>query len=180
MQLLRCMCALSLMALLIAASDAAPNIVYAFNNNKISPNQQPPMLQSRNLLAPKIELRAGLTPANTARLPGGPAPSAAGGAGGGQQPQEDGVTREEMTSFKEVNGESIRTVVGSYAYQSPEGLAVSFKYSADENGNQAGFTIGKASAGGGGGGGGGGTRPSGGGGGSGSGSGGDRSYLPPN
>ena len=42
-------------------------------------------------------------------------------------PQEDGVQREESDSFKEVNGETVRVVVGNYGYQSPEGLPVSFK-----------------------------------------------------
>ena len=58
--------------------------------------------------------RAGQTPAHVSQLQSG-------------VPQEDGVQRQEEASFKEVNGESVRTVVGSYAYQSPEGLPVSFK-----------------------------------------------------
>lgn len=43
-------------------------------------------------------------------------------------PTEDGVDREETVEFKMIGDEMVRVVSGSYSYQSPEGLAVSFKY----------------------------------------------------
>lgn len=67
---------------------------------------------------------SGLTPANVGRLPQQPKPQAPSSGG---QPQQDDVQREETVSFKEVNGETVRSVVGNYGYQSPEGLPVSFK-----------------------------------------------------
>lgn len=39
----------------------------------------------------------------------------------------DGVEREETEMLKEVNGELVRTVKGSFAYKSPEGLPISVK-----------------------------------------------------
>lgn len=40
---------------------------------------------------------------------------------------EDGVQREETSSFKLVDGELVRVVEGSYSYKSPEGIPVSVK-----------------------------------------------------
>lgn len=40
---------------------------------------------------------------------------------------DDGVQREEISSFKIVDGELIRVVKGSYSYKSPEGIPVSVK-----------------------------------------------------
>ncbi|XP_043248708.1 uncharacterized protein LOC143342462 [Colletes latitarsis] len=54
----------------------------------------------------------------------------------------DGVQREETEMLKEVNGELVRTVKGSFSYDSPEGLPISVKYEADENGNRASFKFG--------------------------------------
>ncbi|XP_076248697.1 uncharacterized protein LOC143188373 [Calliopsis andreniformis] len=55
---------------------------------------------------------------------------------------QDEVQREETEMLKEVNGELVRTVKGSFAYKSPEGLPISVKYEADENGNRASFKFG--------------------------------------
>ncbi|XP_043461325.1 N66 matrix protein-like [Leptopilina heterotoma] len=79
----------------------------------------------------------------------------------------DGVQREEVTSFKKVGDETIIVVEGSLGYNSPEGLPVSVKFKADENGNRASFKIGTGSPGSGGKGSGGGGNKGGGGGGSG-------------
>ena len=115
----------------LQSTTAAPKFNnFANNINKLSSQRlQAPLFRGRSFVVPRIVPR-GQTPANTALLPGGPAsgiaaPAISGGGGGGAQ--EDGIQREEVTSFKEVNGESVRSVVGSYGYQSPEGLAVSFK-----------------------------------------------------
>lgn len=40
---------------------------------------------------------------------------------------EDGVQREETEMLKEVDGELVRTVKGSFSYDSPEGLPISVK-----------------------------------------------------
>ncbi|KZC04759.1 PREDICTED: uncharacterized protein LOC107192629 isoform X2 [Dufourea novaeangliae] len=61
---------------------------------------------------------------------------------------EDGVQREETETLKEVDGELVRVVKGSFAYKSPEGLPISVKYEADENGNRASFKFGTGVAGG--------------------------------
>ncbi|XP_053971373.1 uncharacterized protein LOC128872566 [Hylaeus volcanicus] len=55
---------------------------------------------------------------------------------------EDGVQREETEMLKEVDGELVRIVKGSFSYNSPEGLPISVKYEADENGNRASFKFG--------------------------------------
>ncbi|CAL7933526.1 unnamed protein product [Xylocopa violacea] len=54
----------------------------------------------------------------------------------------DGVQREETEMLKLVDGNLVRTVEGSFAYNSPEGLPISVKYQADENGNRASFKFG--------------------------------------
>ncbi|XP_025159909.1 endocuticle structural glycoprotein SgAbd-1 [Harpegnathos saltator] len=61
---------------------------------------------------------------------------------------EDGVEREEIASFKLVDGELVRVVEGHFSYRSPEGIPVSVNYVADENGNRAGFRLGAAATGG--------------------------------
>ncbi|KAK2586548.1 hypothetical protein KPH14_011438 [Odynerus spinipes] len=84
--------------------------------------------------------------------------------GGGQPAASsnvDGVQREEKEDYKEVDGQLVRTVEGSFSYKSPEGLPVSVKYTADENGNRASFKFGTAAGGGGGPGTSGGQKPSG-------------------
>ncbi|XP_014203766.1 uncharacterized protein LOC106636047 [Copidosoma floridanum] len=159
--------------------------------DKLSANQMAPV-HARSSAGRALPLPSGGSPpANVNRLPGGGAARPNAGPAAPGPPQEEGVQREESVSFKEVDGETVRVVEGTYGYQSPEGLPVSFKYMADENGNKASFTIGKA-AGAGGGGGAGGAKPSpgrgpggagaGGGGvkgGKGGADGGDRQYLPP-
>lgn len=40
---------------------------------------------------------------------------------------QDEVQREETEMLKEVNGELVRTVKGSFAYKSPEGLPIAVK-----------------------------------------------------
>ncbi|XP_033223483.1 uncharacterized protein LOC117177101 [Belonocnema kinseyi] len=55
---------------------------------------------------------------------------------------ENGVQREDVTSFKKVGDETILVVEGSLGYKSPEGLAISVNYKADENGNHASFKFG--------------------------------------
>ncbi|CAK9829424.1 hypothetical protein ANTRET_LOCUS6767 [Anthophora retusa] len=57
-------------------------------------------------------------------------------------PQVDDVQKEETEMLKEVDGELVRTVKGSFSYKSPEGLPISVKYEADENGNKASFKFG--------------------------------------
>ncbi|XP_076682167.1 uncharacterized protein LOC143376124 isoform X2 [Andrena cerasifolii] len=59
----------------------------------------------------------------------------------------DGVQREETEMLKEVDGELVRTVKGSFSYDSPEGLPIAVKYEADENGNRASFKFGTAAGG---------------------------------
>ncbi|XP_068979799.1 uncharacterized protein [Bombus flavifrons] len=54
----------------------------------------------------------------------------------------DDVQKEETEMLKLVDGELVRTVKGSFSYQSPEGLPISVKYEADENGNRASFKFG--------------------------------------
>lgn len=61
---------------------------------------------------------------------------------------QDEVQREETEMLKEVNGELVRTVKGSFAYKSPEGLPIAVKYEADENGNRASFKFGTGTGGG--------------------------------
>ncbi|KOC61521.1 hypothetical protein WH47_05125, partial [Habropoda laboriosa] len=60
----------------------------------------------------------------------------------GGNPQVDDVQKEETEMLKEVDGELVRTVKGSFSYKSPEGLPISVKYEADENGNRASFKFG--------------------------------------
>ncbi|XP_046141828.1 uncharacterized protein LOC123987813 [Osmia bicornis bicornis] len=55
---------------------------------------------------------------------------------------QDGVQRDETEMLKLVDGELVRTVKGSFSYNSPEGLPISVKYEADENGNRASFKFG--------------------------------------
>ncbi|XP_017887939.1 uncharacterized protein LOC108629654 [Ceratina calcarata] len=57
-------------------------------------------------------------------------------------PVNDEVQREETEELKLVDGQLVRTVKGSFAYKSPEGLPISVKYEADENGNRASFKFG--------------------------------------
>ncbi|XP_076764318.1 uncharacterized protein LOC143431448 isoform X2 [Xylocopa sonorina] len=59
----------------------------------------------------------------------------------GNVPADD-VQREETEMLKLVDGNLVRTVEGSYSYESPEGLPISVKYQADENGNRASFKFG--------------------------------------
>ncbi|XP_003249415.1 uncharacterized protein LOC100577771 isoform X2 [Apis mellifera] len=54
----------------------------------------------------------------------------------------DNVQKEETEMLKLVDGELVRTVKGSFSYKSPEGLPISVKYEADENGNRASFKFG--------------------------------------
>ncbi|XP_015186354.1 PREDICTED: uncharacterized protein LOC107071676 [Polistes dominula] len=73
-----------------------------------------------------------------------------GGGGGGGLPSSsnvDGVQREEKEDIKIVDGQPVRVVEGSFSYKSPEGLPVSVKYVADENGNRASFKFGTAAGG---------------------------------
>ncbi|XP_025996056.1 uncharacterized protein LOC105205130 [Solenopsis invicta] len=60
---------------------------------------------------------------------------------------EDEIQREEIATLKDVDGELVRVVEGSYSYKSPEGIPVSVHYVADENGYRAGFRIGAAATG---------------------------------
>ncbi|XP_076649862.1 uncharacterized protein LOC143357335, partial [Halictus rubicundus] len=60
----------------------------------------------------------------------------------------DEVQREETETYKEVDGQLVRAVKGSFSYQSPEGLPISVKYEADENGNRASFKFGTGQPGG--------------------------------
>ncbi|XP_012152973.1 uncharacterized protein LOC100883529 [Megachile rotundata] len=60
----------------------------------------------------------------------------------------DGVQKEETEMYKTVDGELVRTVKGSFSYNSPEGLPISVKYEADENGNRASFKFGTGEVGG--------------------------------
>ncbi|XP_015607060.1 uncharacterized protein LOC107273410 [Cephus cinctus] len=54
----------------------------------------------------------------------------------------DDVQREETAELKLVGGQLVRTVQGQFSYKSPEGLPISVKYIADENGNRASFSFG--------------------------------------
>ncbi|XP_003693744.1 uncharacterized protein LOC100865429 isoform X2 [Apis florea] len=58
----------------------------------------------------------------------------------------DNVQKEETEMLKLVDGELVRTVKGSFSYNSPEGLPISVKYEADENGNRASFKFGTGAA----------------------------------
>ncbi|XP_017753246.1 PREDICTED: uncharacterized protein LOC108545927 [Eufriesea mexicana] len=58
----------------------------------------------------------------------------------------DNVEKEESEMLKLVDGELVRTVKGSFSYKSPEGLPISVKYEADENGNKASFKFGTGDA----------------------------------
>ncbi|XP_072744204.1 uncharacterized protein [Anoplolepis gracilipes] len=60
---------------------------------------------------------------------------------------EDGVERNEIATFKLVDGDLVRVVEGSFSYKSPEGIPVSVHYVADENGYRAGFRLGRAATG---------------------------------
>ncbi|XP_031828351.1 uncharacterized protein LOC116425162 [Nomia melanderi] len=111
--------------------------------DKLSPNQKAPLFARGS---------GGLilnTPLEDNKARNRPIPSA---------PKEDGVDREETEMLKEVDGQLVRTVKGSFAYKSPEGLPISVKYEADENGNRASFKFGTGGGGGGGSGRGGGSR----------------------
>ncbi|XP_011644047.1 uncharacterized protein LOC105431514 [Pogonomyrmex barbatus] len=57
---------------------------------------------------------------------------------------EGNIQRQEIATFKLVDGELVRVVEGSYSYTSPEGIPVSVNYVADENGYRAGFRLGRA------------------------------------
>lgn len=117
------------MGLLALQASAAPR------PDKLSPDTKAPAHAlssaglSRTLRLPI--LRSGQTPAHVSLLkPGGPkspASTSNSAEGPASQPVDTAIQREEMTSFKEVNGETVRVVVGSYGYESPEGLPVSFK-----------------------------------------------------
>ena len=49
---------------------------------------------------------------------------------------DDGSSRQETGSVKQVGGEEANSISGQYSWTSPEGELVSFTYVADENGFQ--------------------------------------------
>ncbi|KAI4503800.1 hypothetical protein M0802_001203, partial [Mischocyttarus mexicanus] len=101
---------------------------------KLSPDQKaPPFARGSGGLILKTPFEGGNSPASSNTV--------------------DGVQREEKEDIKIVDGQPVRVVEGSFSYKSPEGLPVSVKYVADENGNRASFKFGTAVGGGNGGGG---------------------------
>lgn len=95
---------------------------------KLSPNQKAPLFARGSggliLNTPFDDNKARKTPTS----------------GGGNAVDE--VQKEETEMLKLVDGELVRTVKGSFSYNSPEGLPISVKYEADENGNRASFKFG--------------------------------------
>nr|XP_033330551.1 uncharacterized protein LOC117222762 isoform X1 [Megalopta genalis] len=112
-------------------------IAYCCDGEKLSPDQKaPPFARGSGGLILNTPLED-----NKARhrpIQSGPSGSTAG----------DQVQREETEMLKEVDGELVRVVKGSFSYKSPEGLPISVKYEADENGNRASFKFGTGEAGG--------------------------------
>ncbi|KAK9295346.1 hypothetical protein QLX08_010299 [Tetragonisca angustula] len=100
---------------------------------KLSPDQKaPPFARGSGGLAlntPFEDNKARNRPISSANAPTANAPV-------------DDVQREETEMLKLVDGELVRTVKGSFSYKSPEGLPISVKYEADENGNRASFKFG--------------------------------------
>lgn len=116
------------MVLMTLQISAAPRPDKLTPDTKAPPNAINSGGISRTLGLPL--LRAGQTPAHVSILkPGGspPRPSQNTAEGPAPVPVDENIQRQESTSFKEVNGETVRVVVGSYGYESPEGLPVSFK-----------------------------------------------------
>ncbi|KAF7394573.1 larval cuticle protein LCP-22-like isoform X2 [Vespula maculifrons] len=96
---------------------------------KLSPDQKaPPFARGSGGLILKAPFEGGGQPAGSSNV--------------------DGVQREEKEDIKIVDGQPVRVVEGSFSYKSPEGLPVSVKYVADENGNRASFKFGTAAGGG--------------------------------
>lgn len=82
---------------------------------KLSPDQQAPLFARGSgglILKPPLE--------------GGPS-AATSPAVSTNVINEDGVEREEIASFKLVDGELVRVVEGHFSYRSPEGIPVSVK-----------------------------------------------------
>ncbi|KOX78432.1 hypothetical protein WN51_07839, partial [Melipona quadrifasciata] len=100
---------------------------------KLSPDQKAPLFaRSAGGLAlntPFEDNKARNRPISSANAPASNAPV-------------DDVQREETEMLKLVDGELVRAVKGSFSYKSPEGLPISVKYEADENGNRASFKFG--------------------------------------
>ncbi|XP_058805425.1 myristoylated alanine-rich C-kinase substrate-like [Phymastichus coffea] len=132
------------------ARSLAPPLDRLLAGLRVRPSGQTPADTSLLPPADSQARRASRPPAHVSLIgPAGAAQPGPAAAGAGAARPPDGVRREESASFKDVNGESVRVVVGNFGYDSPEGLPVSFKYMADENGNQASFSIGAPGAGGG-------------------------------
>ncbi|XP_046823584.1 larval cuticle protein LCP-22-like [Vespa crabro] len=116
---------------IVARSLVAVCLLYATycSAEKLSPDQKaPPFARGSGGLILKAPFEGGSQPAGSSNI--------------------DGVQREEKEDIKIVDGQPVRVVEGSFSYKSPEGLPVSFKYVADENGNKASFKFGTAAGGG--------------------------------
>lgn len=94
---------------------------------KLAPDQKaPPFAKGSGGLSLKAPFEGGNGAADVGRrrAQSNPAPPAAPSAAAAQV---DGVVREETEELKEVDGQLVRVVKGSFAYDSPEGLPIAVK-----------------------------------------------------